>query len=693
MAKKSKKRSKKRKQSFRPELKQAPAQIWQSFKSLWKAGEWLQSLSCYRTWTNKTGRKRSPVIEGELLFRCASSYFREGNLGRSLNYLEEAIARDPDNISRYLFCKAVCLAKQEQLSASMNLWKELKDDFHQSVLSYFIEQKRPLPRKLPGDLAIERSQLIRFWKSLANAKNAAEIETANNALKNIGQAFLIFSAASDPEPQLKLLQKKTGFDSLAAYLLLLSAIYKRRKVKVRNLIKKSPFPELIDIHLRTLFREKNYDEIAYLDKLLRERGIQSGALDSLRDELFFNLGLREIEENRLENALAYFLEINNKTPAVLHNTALLYQKMARYEAANEIWIRLLKQEKKPKRSDPEELRLAYTTNCKYIAQNFLHNEQPEEAQKYFKEVLTLIKDDQEALEALVTISEELDNPREALLYARRLYELEPENDEFRFSYIMELQKNKELDTLIPLYRKELERDPENFFYKEGLAYCYIHTAWPLRHQNPVEAKRLMKEVKKLGCFHGRLRYLEGYFLLKKGKKEEAGKKFEQALKKERDHMGEFQLGMSFYEDGLMDFSRKAFDCIVTCGCAASLMIFKMIVKFLAQRDDQENTVRMCDYGLNHLGYYLYNIAGMLFDYKKPSLAKIYSSRLIEADGADKNDRFLHLLILNETGEKMETLDYLGKLREDAVQRGDSDYVLVYKEMTRQVKARGRFKNP
>jgi len=118
-------------------------------------------------------RKRSAVIEGELIFRCASSLCEEGNYERSLNYLDEAITRDPDNINRYLFFKAVCLAKTGQLSASMNLWKELKDDFHQSVLSHFIERNRSLPRMLPSDPPIEKSRL-------------------------------------------KLLQKKPGFDSLAA---------------------------------------------------------------------------------------------------------------------------------------------------------------------------------------------------------------------------------------------------------------------------------------------------------------------------------------------------------------------------------------------------------------------------------------------------------------------------------------------
>ena len=158
-------------------------------------------------------------------------------------------------------------------------------------------------------------------------------------------------------------------------------------------------------------------------------------------------------------------------------------------------------------------------------------------------------------------------------------------------------------------------------------------------------------------------------------------------------MGEFQLGLSFYEDGLMDFSRKAFDSIIACGCTASEIIFEKIVKFLTKMDDSQNIIRMCDSSLNRLGYHVYNIAELLLDYGKPSLAKIYSLQLIESDGADEDDRFLHLLILNEIGGKEETLNYLGKLRQNAVQRADNEDVLVYKEMTRQVKARGRFRNP
>ena len=692
MTKKHKKPSR-QKHSINPNFKQKPAVLLSIFKSLWVSNKWVQALSCYRTWTNRTGEKRNPAIEGELLFRCASSAYCSGSCEQSLKYLEEAITRNPDNISRYNFYKAICLAKNGQLSDSMKLWEERKDVFYQLIISYYSEQERHLPKVLDNDVAIEKSQLLSFWRNLTEPGNKTVIKTSNNALKNIGKAFLVFSARGDPEPQLKLLRKKTGFDSLAAYLLLLSAISKRRIVRARNLIKKNPFIDLIDIHINILFREKNYDEIVRIDKLLKEKSIKSYAIDLLHDELLFNLGFKEIEANRSENALNYFLDIKNKTPAVLHNTALLYQKTNRYEKANRIWIQRLKQEKKPKKSDAEEIVIPYTITCKYIARNFMDIGQLKEAQKYFKEVLTLVKDDREALDTLITISDELDNRRDALLYSERLYNLEPGNEEFLFTYIMELQRNKKLGTLVPLYKKGLEIDPDNYLYREGLAFCYITKALEVRQKDTKEAKRLMKETGKLGYYTGLLKYLEGYFLLKRGKKEEAGKKFRQALKKADDHYEHFRLGIYFYETGLMDLAFETFKVIVSCGCITSRMIFEMIVGFLVKKDDKENTIRMCDYCLVKLNYSLYDIADVLFTNKKPFWARLYSSRLVELNNIDEEDKYLHLLILNEIREKDELLEYLERFSEKAEQEGDSESVCIYKEITRQVKKRGRFKYP
>jgi len=82
-------------------------------------------------------------------------------------------------------------------------------------------------------------------------------------------------------------------------------------------------------------------------------------MEKARDESFFNMGLKEIGENHFEKALDFFLDIGEPSPAVLHNTALCYQELQQYDKANEYWIKLLRIEKKPKRSDPEDKRAAY----------------------------------------------------------------------------------------------------------------------------------------------------------------------------------------------------------------------------------------------------------------------------------------------------------------------------------------------
>ena len=55
------------------------SRLLQQFKSLWGSGAWSEALLSYRTWTKRTGKKRDTLIEGELLFRCASSCFEEGD--------------------------------------------------------------------------------------------------------------------------------------------------------------------------------------------------------------------------------------------------------------------------------------------------------------------------------------------------------------------------------------------------------------------------------------------------------------------------------------------------------------------------------------------------------------------------------------------------------------------------------------
>jgi hypothetical protein len=74
----------------------------------------------------------------------------------------------------------------------------------------------------------------------------------------------------------------------------------------------------------------------------------------------------------------------------------------------------------------------------------------------------------------------------------------------------------------------------------------------------------------------------------------------------------------------------------------------------------------------------------------PDLAEEYTLRLIELDGADEENQFLHLMVLNDLGERERTLDYARTLREEARLREDMADAEFYASLIKQIKGRGRF---
>lgn len=101
---------------------------------------------------------------------------------------------------------------------------------------------------------------------------------------------------------------------------------------------------------------------------------------------------------------------------------------------------------------------------------------------------------------------------------------------------------------------------------------------------------------------------------------------------------------------------------------------------------------LCDYGIKKKGYPLYDISDMLFDFHRASWAKEYSSRLILQDDPEEEDMFLHLIILNAIGNKEETLVYARKFHQFFLEKNNYEGVAVSKEIMRQIRSRGRFKN-
>ena len=673
------------------------SQLLQSFKVSWKNGEWAEALVRYRTWTARTGAKRQALIEGELLFRAASYHFRNGNLRAARELLEEARQKDPEREARCLRYLGICLARMGDYEASIDVYSRQSDSFHREILGHLGERGKRLPESSPGDLAFEQSMLLRFWKELEADET---VSTPSTALQSIANAYRRFVAAEDPEPQLRLLCGKPGFGSIALYLLLLNAVRGRSTIKIRNLIEKnsgafegSSFTRLLDIHLLCLLGEENHQEVSTLTAILREHHIDTGRLPEVLDELSFRLGLQEIELNHWEKALDHLLRVKQASPSLLHNTALLYRNLGHFREANKYWLRLHQRVPRPKRSDPEDVRLAYISTLRHIAGNYLKAYELEDASSCFKDILSLDRNDREALDHLQSITGDLGDHEEACRYARRLYELDPENEEYLASYILTLVPLGRLESAIPLYRRGIEKRPEDPFYREGLTDALIRSAWPLRRTDPQQARALVRQVKELDQDMAELHYLEGFFLKEEGKRKAALRLFELAVDVAGDHWIQSRLGIAFYQDGMPDRALAIFRDIVTCACPLSTMVFDRCLGFLVEQNDAEQAVALCDTALGTGVYDLFSVADDLLDYRKPEWAVRYSSMLTRGEDADEDDRVLHLLILNELGDQETTLAQAQALQEEAAEADDFEAVQLYRYLIKQIKKKGRFKVP
>lgn len=565
------------------------------------------------------------------MFRCASSDFKEKKHLEALNRLEEARRVDPANSNRYDHFSAVCLAKNNRLKESSELFSHPGDPFHRFLLSEFIKVEKPLPPALFNDPAAERSEITAFHRDFIE-ENTGKTNIKHPALKNIGKALRLFAKGEDPEPQLKLLMKKEGFEPLAVHLLLFAYISRKNTLKLRNLVKKfapylagGHFGEFIAAHLVTLLKEEKYKEVRQLDRVLTGNGIRAKGIEKIRDELFFRLGLIAVKADKFDNALDYFEKIEETTPAVLHNMALCNQRLERYGEANDYWVRLLAREKKPGKGNPGEA-AGYCTILKYIAQNFMHDGDVEEAETYYKEVLRFDKNDKEALEFLTPISALVGSRHDALSYAGRLYRLDPDNEEYLLVYLQELQYSGKADQLISICKEALEKSPGSKLLIEILAEGYTEKAWKLRDRAPRESMQLIKDAARFNIDNGRLIFLEGYFLYKDGKKTAARRKFRQAAKAARTHLEEFQIGTALYEAGLKDEAVTLLKSLAHCGCPVSGEYYTDAITLLARSDDHEYTVRLCDYGMHEGLYWLWDVVDILYDAKKFHWAKEYSAR-------------------------------------------------------------------
>lgn len=674
-----------------------PARILQRFKSLYQTMEWVEALDCYRVWASRTGKQRDLRIESELLFRSASVAWQKGDIERSLARLAEASPIDPDRPRRYLLCRAICLARKGRLKEAIELFARVGDPYHGRILSDLAERNEPLPKLKPTDLAFESNQLLSFWQVLSEPTAP---EPSSAVLRKLRNAYLALTRGEDPEPALAGLKDTPGLDSLALYLMVLAAVHLRRNIRIRHLITANPpaFQDrsllaLLDSHLLLLLKEKEYREIEVLKRMLDEHHLRPRQLESVMDELRFVDALDEIDAGRLESALASLREVKQRTPHLIHNMALLLEKMGELDEANDHWITLLRADGKPKRSDPEERRLAYAAAAKHIATNYLANDRHEEAVRYFKEVLSVSEDDREALENLAVTSLELGEHQSAVGYARRLYDLDPQNEQYLIGYLSALFGRGSFDDLLLLVEEHWERFPKGSSTRRALAEVAIMSAWRLRESRPEKARQIVGLVKGVDANLPHLLHLEGYFLDKDGKRGEAEELFVRLVDRTRNHTEQALIGMALHVEGFRVQAISMFRKLIACGCEESEKAFELIMDFLCQKNDHETARELCRYAIDSQGYSEYEIADMLYGSGRPQLAREFSEVVVSDPEAGEEDHFFHLLILNEIGNPVETLRFAESVRSRFGDTGDPDFRLLMDHVVRELKTKGRVKVP
>ena len=695
MAKKSRKFKKARR--IKPESGNLQtAEILKQFKIHWKNKEWEKALVSYRTWCNRTGGKRDSKIEGELLFRISSIFFRNRQFQKAVSHLQDSEKKNPDNRRNTEYCRGIALARAGRLEESKEIFLDLNKQYHREIVDYFLEKEETIPESVLWDPAFPENIILEFWRNL---ENPDENKTSSPALISLKKAYGIFSSGENPAAQLSSLEKKEGFKDMAVYLQLLAAVSSGSYIRVRNLLQKSPDVisdgkgnRLLDLYLENLLKQKKYREIIVLDRIFKEIKVIPPSHESVLNTALFFHGIEEIEKGKLENARVLYDRITVETPNVLHNKALINQKSGNFLKANEYWTRLWSKTRKPKRSDSKSLRESYAVMLKFIAENYRRETLSGKAVPIYREVLTFVENDRESIEALQEIFTENGHQHLSVNYAKRLFEMDRVNEEYFYNYTSALIESKRFDELIPLYEEACNRQPDSLFYRESLEFFYTKKALDLRQQNIDELKILLEKIKALsGMESFQVLYLEGYIFHREGQPRKAMKKINSAMEMAEDHYYAYHLACVLYEDGFITQAMKLFQGITSCGCPVSEELTDVSVGFLAEKNEREKVLSLCRVAEDSLQWDNYFIADLLYYYNQPEWALEYSGKLIKKKNANEEDRYLHLLILNDIGKGRETLQYARELLEKARNEDDSDGIFVMKIMIKEIKARGRFK--
>lgn len=667
-------------------------------KRAWREGEWEAARVAYNTWTNRTGRKRDARIEGEMVFRMASTAFQAGNHDRALSHLDDLLKGSAEG-TRVTRCRALCLARKGKLRESGELFEAMGDRYHASLLSDLDARGARLPpRPDLGDPAFEQSQLLSFWQNLADV---AAPDPTSTALRSVRRGYQALLRGEEPDASLDGLRQKPGCEDLAVGLVLVAAVALRRTIKVRNIL--SRYPELcghpwslsvIDGHLQLLLGERDYREIEVLEGLCAASGLRPHGLERARDERLFAEGLQSVEAGRWEEAWERFVSMERRTPAVFHNLALLCQKTGRLTEANEHWVALLRMEKMPKRSDPEGRRLAYVATARAIAANYIADDEHSRAIPFLKEAHVLSENDPAILSDLVDAFLDTDAEAEALVYARKWYAVSPKDEEAIVAYIMALLRNHHTGTLVALFEEAWMRSATLPALRSLLTSVYGEVAWGIRDRDPRKAREIVTSMGQVASGDPFLSCLEGHFLATAGEREAAAERFDRVIEEAEDHSTQVMLGTAMYDEGFREHGLRMFEEVAGCGCGASQDALYDIVETLAQNDDRDAAVHICAHAVEVGEIELYFAADSLLEAGRPAWAREFSGRLAKDPEASEDDHFLHLLILNACGDAPEALAFAERsMARFRAREADEGYVDVVKDIVKQLKSRGRARIP
>jgi tetratricopeptide (TPR) repeat protein len=677
-----------------------PARALAGFKSSWMKQDWLQALSYYRNWLNKAGRPRDPEIEAELLLRCAEDRWRAQKPEAALKFLNELQGKFP-NERRACFYKGIILARTKKLSEALEIFQNLGDGLHAAVVETLLARKEPLPQSPGGGPRFPEPEILKAWQAVAAGRDVASDEPA---LKNLIAAFKKHAGGEDPEPELALLRKNSGCEGPADLLLLLSSVARRRKIKIRNLLSNNPLfiregngDELLAAHLAALLREEDYPEFFLVLDMLGPAADRLPDITRRRDQAHFSVALREIAYNRFEAALDHFRNIKQTTLPVLHNTALCLQKLERYREANACWTQVLSAEEKPKRTDPADSRKAYAQTCRYIAHNYLRTAEPSDAYGYFKLALSYQEDDRETLYDLGSLCAELDRHQEAFRYAQRLMDLEPRNEFHLLLYVGEAAKNNASEDIISILETLRERSSDYPPYHFALARARLDVlwrSWALKTAGIFDLERDLKKVEAPAWAppFPRLLYLEAVLLNASDKMQAARAKINRAFEAADGHFEEYELACALYDDGLKKEAADRFLTIASCHCDLSYHLAEQTVVFFIEHDDAANARLMADFVVNKKHCQPCLVAETFIDAGRWEEALRYSLLAIKKADADLDDYFLHLLVLNELGDKEVTLAFAFEFLEKARREGNEDNVEMISDIIKEIKVKGRFRH-